>query len=246
MKNLQRQMAFGAGLVTLSALTYFMQVSFFHAGRDTLFYLLQDLAFVPIQILIVTVIIDQVLRFREKAAMLNKLNMVIGTFFSEAGTHLLKSFSGFDHHVDRIRPELLVSRDWNDRQFARVVTDLQTYDYNVDVKKNDLGALKLFLGKKRDFFLRLLENPNLLEHETFTELLWAVFHLMEELEARSDVAQLSAADREHLAGDIKRAYIILIGEWLGYMKHLKKEYPYLFSLAVRTNPFDENASVSFQ
>jgi len=27
------------------------------------------------------------------------------------------------------------------------------------------------------------------------------------------------------------------------MRHLKKEYPYLFSLAVRTNPFDPRASV---
>jgi hypothetical protein len=25
------------------------------------------------------------------------------------------------------------------------------------------------------------------------------------------------------------------------MKHLKNSYPYLFSLAVRTNPFDPNA-----
>jgi hypothetical protein len=246
MKNLRRQVAFGIGLVMLSALTYFIQIRLFHAGRDTLFYLLQDLAFVPIQILIVTVIIDQVLRLREKAAMLNKLNMVIGTFFSEAGNYLLKSFSGFDHHVDRIRPELLVNGKWIDRQFARVVTDLQTYDYRIDVEKNDLGALKLFLSGKRDFFLRLLENQNLLEHETFTELLWAVFHLTEELEARADVAHLSTADREHLAGDIRRAYVILIGEWLGYMKHLKKEYPYLFSLAVRTNPFDEHASALFQ
>jgi hypothetical protein len=30
------------------------------------------------------------------------------------------------------------------------------------------------------------------------------------------------------------------------MRHLKKEYPYLFSLAVRTNPFDEHASASFK
>jgi len=29
--------------------------------------------------------------------------------------------------------------------------------------------------------LGLLGNPNLLEHDSFTDLLWAVFHLMEEL-----------------------------------------------------------------
>jgi len=30
------------------------------------------------------------------------------------------------------------------------------------------------------------------------------------------------------------------------MEHLKNEYPYLFSLAVRTNPFDPNASIHVQ
>ena len=35
---------------------------------------------------------------------------------------------------------------------------------------------------------------------------------------------------------------MLIIEWLAYMKHLKESYPYLFSLAVRTNPFDPAAS----
>ena len=230
----------------LSALMYFLQIKVFRDERDTFFYLLQDLAFVPIQLLLVTVIVDQVLRIREKAAMLNKLNMVIGTFFSEAGTRLLKSFSGFDHDIDGIRPELLVNKDWTDRQFDRVMTDLRRNEYHIDVRKNDLAGLKLFLSGKRDFLLRLLENQNLLEHETFTELLWAVFHLTEELEARSDLAHLSAADREHIAIDIRRAYIILISEWLSYMRHLKKEYPYLFSLAVRTNPFDEHASASFK
>jgi hypothetical protein len=94
---------------------------------------------------------------------------------------------------------------------------------------------------KREFMLALLENPNLLEHESFTELLWAVFHLTEELDNRENVKQLSDADLEHISNDIKRAYIALISEWLKYMKHLKNEYPYLFSLAVRMNPFDPNA-----
>jgi len=41
---------------------------------------------------------------------------------------------------------------------------------------------------------------------------------------------------------MKRAYILLVSQWLNYMKHLKSDYPYLFSLAVRMNPFDPNAS----
>jgi len=72
-------------------------------------------------------------------------------------------------------------------------------------------------------------------------LLWAVFHLMEELFYRKDVLRLSDRDYDHISGDMKRAYILLIYEWLSYMKHLKDNYPYLFSLAMRTNPFDLNA-----
>jgi len=59
---------------------------------------------------------------------------------------------------------------------------------------------------------------------------------------RDDLQHLPPADGDHIAGDIRRAYTILIVEWFAYMKHLKHDYPYLFSFAVRTNPFDPNAS----
>ena len=91
--------------------------------------------------------------------------------------------------------------------------------------------------------LGLLENPNLLEHESFTNLLWAVFHLTEELIHRRRLKGLPDSDYKHLSGDIKRIYHLLIAEWLEYMEHLKNDYPYLFSLAMRMNPFDANASV---
>jgi hypothetical protein len=48
----------------------------------------------------------------------------------------------------------------------------------------------------------------------------------------------------HLAGDIKRAYHPLVSEWLDYMKYLKSNYPFLFHLAMRTNPFDRAASIT--
>jgi hypothetical protein len=33
-----------------------------------------------------------------------------------------------------------------------------------------------------------------------------------------------------------------VSGWLDYVRHLKDGYPYLFSLAMRTNPLDETAS----
>ncbi|MCK7537963.1 MAG: hypothetical protein MZV63_46915 [Marinilabiliales bacterium] len=77
-----------------------------------------------------------------------------------------------------------------------------------------------------------MENPTLLEHDRFTDLLWAVFHLVEELEMRPESLEgLPAADYAHLSVDVRRAYSRLAGEWLAYALHLKEDYPFLFSLA---------------
>jgi hypothetical protein len=243
MNRFRWQLFLGISLIAASLILYIAQITIFHNPRDTFFYLIQDLAFIPIQVLLVTLILNQLLNVREKLAMLNKLNMVIGTFFSEAGTALLRSFSDFDAGRDRIRGELLVTGDWSDRDFSTAAARARIYDYQIRYQQGDLEVLRNQLLGKRAFLLSLLENPNLLEHETFTELLWAVFHLTEELSAREDVRRLSPTDGEHLAGDIRRAYAILIVEWLAYMKHLKHDYPYLFSFALRTNPFDPNAPV---
>ena len=73
-----------------------------------------------------------------------------------------------------------------------------------------------------------------------------MFHLRDELFHRNDLQALPETDYAHLAGDVKRAYRLLVLEWLGYLGHQKKYYPYLFSLSLRTNPFkpDRSAVVS--
>lgn len=242
MKWINWYIVLGSSLVLSSLFLYFIQVAIFHRTNDTLFYMLQDLAFVPMQVLLVTLIISGLLNMREKRLRLEKLNMVIGTFFSEVGTKLIAYFSDFDPKLDNIRKDLVVTKDWSDQEFAAVSKRLKDYDYGVEIQKINLEDLRVFLVGKRDFLVRLLENPVLLEHESFTELLRAVFHLTEELASRKDLQNLPHTDYAHLAGDVKRAYILLVHEWLNYMKHLKDNYPYLFSLAMRTNPFDQSAS----
>ncbi len=221
---------------------YLIHYAIFRDSHHIILYLIGDIAFLPVQVLLVTLIIDQLLSSREKRAMLKKLNMVIGSFFSEVGTQLLKSFSTFALHEDQIRNDLVKNNDWSNKAFSNIHKYLKSYDYHVDSQKGNLESLKIFLLEKRGFLLVLLENPNLLEHESFTELLWAVFHLTEELAFRTDLKRLPNTDHQHLSADIKRAYALLISEWLAYMRHLKTNYPYLFSLAARMNPFDPEAS----
>ena len=82
----------------------------------------------------------------------------------------------------------------------------------------------------------------LVEHENFNDLLLSVFHVLDELSNRGELGALPESVMKHLTGDISRAYKKLISQWVIYLRHLKGEYPYLFSLAIRTNPFDKNAS----
>jgi hypothetical protein len=105
-----------------------------------------------------------------------------------------------------------------------------------------LEELHITLSQYKGFMLTLLENPQLFEHDRFTDLLHAVFHLSEELNARERLTDLPTTDYHHLSGDLTRVYSQLVIEWLEYMQHLKKKYPYLFSLSMRMNPFITNAS----
>jgi len=242
MKRFSWQIILGFSLIILSFIFYLIHFAIFRDAHHIFIYLIGDIAFVFIEVLLVTMIIHQVLTTREKRQRLEKLNMVIGAFFSEVGTRLLTYFSDFDPKLDSIQKELVVNTDWSDKQFSIVSKRLKNYDYSVEIQRVELEYLRDFLVGKRDFLLRLLENPNLLEHEAFTELLRAVFHLTEELESRENIRQIPESDYKHLVGDIKRSYISLVHEWLSYMRHLKDNFPYLFSLAMRINPFDQSAS----
>jgi len=241
-KRFRWQIILGFGLVILSAVVYFIHYAIFRDPRHIFIYLIGDVAFVFIEVLLVTLIIHRLLSDREKRARLEKLNMLIGVFFSEVGTKLLSFLSDCDPGLERIRNNLVVSDGWSEQEFLSVARRLRNYDYKVDIDKVNLEDLRTFLVEKKDFLLRLLENPNLLEHESFTELLRAIFHLTQELVHREYLSDLPDSDFEHLAGDIKRFYVLLVHQWLDYMKHLKDSYPYLFSLAMRTNPFDQEAS----
>ncbi len=186
---------------------------------------------------------EAMLTRRDLQVRMNKLNMVIGVFFSEVGLRLLALFSSADPEMEKIRGKLIVTGKWTDEEFRKVSAEIRLHQGMVRMDAMDLAGLQSFTREKRDFLLRLLENPILLEHETFTDLLRAVFHLAEELAYRKDLSELPASDLGHLVFDIKRAYVLLIAEWLDYMLYLKTHFPYLFSLALRTNPFDRHTGV---
>jgi len=206
-------------------------------------FFLGDIAFLFVQVVLVTLVLDGMLRRRQSEEMLTKLNMVIGAFFSEAGTDLLGQIARADSRLVEVRDDLVPTMSWSPADYDRSKAAFTAHKPKIDLSSCDLEHLRDSLAAERGFLIGLLGNQNLLEHETFTDLLWALTHLGEELTVRPDLSALGTADSVHIAGDVKRAYTLLGTEWLAYLRHLQVQYPFLFSLAVRTNPLDAQAQV---
>lgn len=158
------------------------------------------------------------------------------------GYRLLSLFSSYDQTLQEISENLLVSPNWTVDDFSSAQKAVKRHDWRIDVGLVELETLLTFLNSKRGLLVSLLENPVLIEQEGFSEAVLAVFHFADELGCRDDVSNLPESDRNHVAGDINRAYQHLVEQWLDYLSHLKDQYPYLYSLAVRKNPFNPQAS----
>jgi len=232
-----------AGLIALSVVLYTAHFLIFHDEYHLLIFLVGDLAFLPLEVLIVTLVIDQLLATRERKSRREKMNMLFGAFFTTLGTPLLARFSRADPGIGAVQPRLVAGGTWDADRFREMKACLDTYRCAVSPARVDLEELRSFLAVHEDFLLRLIENPAIFEHDGFTDLILALDHLYEELKARGELSGLPPSDLAHLAADIQRVYSRLVPEWLAYMEYLKSHYPYLFSLAMRSNPFDPAASV---
>jgi hypothetical protein len=186
--------------------------------------------------LVVTLIIDRLLSARERAMRADKLRMLISVFFSNLGNRLLEILFRCDSCVRDSREHLGPVEPWAGIRASRAKVILAGNSYQVSVEQADLEELHGLLAQKMDFLVRLLENPSLHEHESFAELLRTVFHLAEELSLKENIWEVSDADFRHLTADANRCYGLLVEEWGDYLSYLEKNYPYLFSLAVRTGP----------
>ena len=85
MMALRWRWLFGALLLTMSLLLYGLHYHVFEDLHHILIFLVSDVAFVPVEVLLVTLVIHALLERREKKDLHHKLNMVIGLFFHEMG-----------------------------------------------------------------------------------------------------------------------------------------------------------------
>ena len=241
MKKLGWRVKLGAALVAATAVLMVVHYLIFRDAYNLGFYTVHAIVMMPLEVLFVTIILNALLERRSRQERLHKLNMVVGAFFSETGSDLLRRISALDE-TPEVREQCRVDGTWDAARYAAARRFASAHSYRVSVSPEHLEAMRGFLANRQQFVLALLQHPNLLEHESLTDTLWAVSHIAEELRARASFEDLPASDLRHLAGDIERAYAALTVEWLEYARYLQSAYPYLFSLTVRTSPLDPEAS----
>lgn len=183
---------------------------------------------------------------RTNKTRIERMNTLIGLFYSVMGNRLLELCLSADPSIDAIRDKILIKMDCTEREFSRLLKYVEKHKFHIDSAEVNLSQLKTLLNHESNLLVSLLENPSLIENELFTELLRATFHLREELVLRTDLETCGKEDVKHLENDVNRIYGMLSKQWFRYVHGLKRRYPYLYSLVVRSNPFNEKSCVEIQ
>ena len=224
-------------LIGCSAAIYTLQLFLFHDWKDTAFYMLQDWAFLPIQIALVTIIVGEIMNEHEKQERLEKTRILTSSFFSDFGTELISLMIPKMINFPSVAANIAMNESWTQKEFDKAAASIQTSALQLACSPDDFRQIKSLLDAKRMTLLVIASNPSLLDHERFTDMLWALFHLNDELAYRTDLDHLSQMDLLQLNVDAQRVLSETLVNWICHLEFLQKEYPYLFQLEVHRNPF---------
>ncbi len=185
---------------------------------------------------------ERLLSRRERTQRERKLSVVAGLFHAELGKELLAFLAQRCKERQELAAALDVQDSWKAADYRRARNALEHQQITLSLDPSGREDALALLRERAELLLRMLENPTLLEHEHLTDALLATLHLRDELACRGDLSQLGAQDAAHIDADARRVFSLLAREWLTYMAHMQRHYPYLFSLAVRANPFHPERS----
>lgn len=223
-------------LFILSGIIYFIQFEIFHDLKNTEFYILQDWAFLPVQIAIVTIVVGMIVNERERRQRLSRSRTLASSFFRDFGTELIEAMLPYANKSDILNRIASIDQSWTENDYMKASADLKANGVGTHCSKEDFLAIKQVLLRNKAHLQTVSSNSVLLEHEDLTDMLWAIFHITDELTLRGDLSSAGSADLAHLNEDTERALTGLLVNWLCHMNHIKTEFPYLYLLDVAKNP----------
>ena len=110
----------GIFLILLSLIIYGTKYLITGDAENIFNYLFNSLGYLPLNVLLVTLILNSLLANRSKQNKQEKMNIVVGVFFSEVGTWLLTYLSDNDPNLCRLSGDLVKIDRWSDEEFIRV------------------------------------------------------------------------------------------------------------------------------
>lgn len=225
------------GLLIFSACTYVLHYVIFRDFHHISIFFLHDVAFLPLEVLLVSVFLDRIVERTHENENRLKISMIESVFFSESGGDMLRYFISCDVESGILCPQLNVTPQWTKSEFLAAKAFLRSYDFTVETEKIDFFSLHYHLNKNRELYLKMIENPALTEHSEFTHLIMGLYHLWEELDYHTDLYALPEPQHQRLMGIVNGLYRLLVDEWLDNAYYLIKIKSPRIEHVIRTNPF---------
>ena len=90
-------------------------------------YIWTHFGFIPVDILIVAFLLDEIISKKEKETMMEKLDMIMSTFFSEIGNDLIGQLSSVNQH--KADTQYLESiKTWSDKDYENKLKEIKNID----------------------------------------------------------------------------------------------------------------------
>lgn len=234
MSNFKHYALISLILILTSAAMFLSHYLIFGQAVTTSYYSLMSVCLIPINILTVTIVFENIIEYKSKKDKMDKLNMLIGMFFSELGYDLM---------------DLIIQADTEGANLISYFSDLKaiesklkSHNHHINIDLIDIPALDKLINKNKNILVNLMSNDSILEHELFSDLLMAVMHLKDEL-LFAKTHNKDENSIHHIQGDIIRVYKNITLQWIKYIYHLEKFYPYLYKHAIQVNPFVSHDSL---
>ncbi|MPQ43342.1 hypothetical protein [Clostridium tarantellae] len=228
-------------LISIGLFLYYIHYLIFSNLYGTVSSIFFAVAFTPVQIILNILVIDKTVDQKEKIQHDKKINILVGTFFSEFGTDFLTDLVKGDDNIQKILPDNMVSKCLREECFENLKQLASSYEYVLNIEKINLVEIKEKLYNKNEFLIDLMTNAEVKEDQSFTDLLISLIHLNDEIKARYNDGKLEKYEIIHILYDMRIVYKKLTIEWINYMIKLKGTYKQLFVRAMITSPFDNRS-----
>ncbi len=226
-------------LLCTSALLYAIHYLIFRDLHHLAIFGLHELAFVPLEVILVTLGLDKLVEKTHREEARSKVSIIETLYFNESGGTMLRYLTSFDPDAARLRELLQVTENWRSSDFRQAIRQLKSYPFLLDLDRIDFFGLHYHLSQRHEYYRSMLENPALTQSEAFTEMIMKIYLLWEELDGRTNLYQLPEKDRNYLAELLHEIYRELTEYWLDNVYNHSIHNRFRLHRAIESNPFME-------